>query len=323
MYFDFEDYRPDITPVGRVISWREGVLLSIIVHLLGVLFVIAIPRLFPYDPTAAQRLAARLEQARPPEESPRFVYVNPRVDLRALRPPERADASDQDREARARERAENPQNPLPFSRGNTPERVEAEEEAERARGQGPNPEPQPEEQVRTLPEPDTNQPKLPESQSAMVVPRDDPSKSSPLQRQPGGLLGDALRNLQRQVQRDQFSNRQGAGGNFGPGIQFDTKGVEFGPWLRRFVEQVKRNWEPLIPEAAAFMKGHVVITFNIHKDGTITDLTVAAPCPIDGFNNAAYGAMRASNPTYPLPPEYPSDQAFFTVTFYYNEQPPQ
>ena len=34
MYFDFEDYRPDITPVGRAISWREGVLLSIIVHLL-------------------------------------------------------------------------------------------------------------------------------------------------------------------------------------------------------------------------------------------------------------------------------------------------
>ena len=23
----------------------------------------------------------------------------------------------------------------------------------------------------------------------------------------------------------------------------------------------------------------------------------------------------------PLPPEYPSEKAFFTVTFYYNEQP--
>ena len=27
----------------------------------------------------------------------------------------------------------------------------------------------------------------------------------------------------------------------------------------------------------------------------------------------------ASNPAEPLPPEYPSDKAFFTVTFYYNE----
>jgi hypothetical protein len=29
-----------------------------------------------------------------------------------------------------------------------------------------------------------------------------------------------------------------------------------------------------------------------------------------------------SNPTQPLPPEYPSDKAFFTVTFLYNEMPP-
>ena len=71
------------------------------------------------------------------------------------------------------------------------------------------------------------------------------------------------------------------------------------------------------------MRGHVVITFNVHKDGGITELAVVAPCPIDGFNNAAYGAMAASNPTYPLPPEYPADKAFFTVTFFYNETPPQ
>ena len=30
MYFDFEDYRPEFNPVGRAISLREGVLLSII-----------------------------------------------------------------------------------------------------------------------------------------------------------------------------------------------------------------------------------------------------------------------------------------------------
>ena len=68
------------------------------------------------------------------------------------------------------------------------------------------------------------------------------------------------------------------------------------------------------------MKGHVVITFNVHKDGSITDLTVVGPSPIDAFNNAAFGALSGSNPTQPLPPEYPSDKAFFTVTFFYNER---
>jgi hypothetical protein len=32
--------------------------------------------------------------------------------------------------------------------------------------------------------------------------------------------------------------------------------------------------------------------------------------------------LLASDPTTPLPPEYPDDKAFFTVTFYYNESPP-
>jgi TonB family protein len=69
------------------------------------------------------------------------------------------------------------------------------------------------------------------------------------------------------------------------------------------------------------MRGHVVITFNVHKTGAITDLNVVGPCPIDSFNTAAFGALSASNPTQPLPPEYPADKAFFTVTFFYNESP--
>ena len=67
--------------------------------------------------------------------------------------------------------------------------------------------------------------------------------------------------------------------------------------------------------------GHVVVTFNIHKDGTITDVAILQPASIDGFNKAAFGAITGSSPTEPLPPEYPSDKAFFTVTFYYNEDP--
>ena len=105
----------------------------------------------------------------------------------------------------------------------------------------------------------------------------------------------------------------------GATIQFDTKGVEFGPWLKRFVAQVRRNW--FIPQAAMDTSGHVGLQFNIHRDGAITDIAVVQPSSIDAFTNAAYGAIVTSNPTVPLPPEYPSEQALFTVTFYYNEEP--
>jgi TonB family protein len=136
----------------------------------------------------------------------------------------------------------------------------------------------------------------------------------------GGSLGDALRNLQRYVPRDQFDNPGGNGGQFGPEIQFDTKGVEFGPWIRRFISQVRRNW--FVPMAAMTMKGRVVITFNVHRNGALTDVTIVRPSEIDSFNKAAVNALLASNPTTPLPPEYPDEKAFFTVTFYYNESPP-
>jgi TonB family protein len=79
----------------------------------------------------------------------------------------------------------------------------------------------------------------------------------------------------------------------------------------------------MIPYAAMSLKGHVVITFNVQKNGLLTDVTVVGPCPIDAFNTAAFGALKASNPTQPLPPEYPSDRAFFTLTFFYNETPPR
>jgi TonB family protein len=316
MYFDFEDLRPDIAPVGRAISWREGVLLSIIFHLLGLLVLVMAPDWVEYVAPAREIVEARPQQ--PPEESPRFVFVQPRLDTPAPKPPPRAELSDQDRRARQVERAPQPTNPLPFSRGNSFERSERSEESV-ARGRGPAPEPAASEPPAST---DTSASlTLPDS-SAATPPQTAATaqnRTAPRQAGPGGRLGDALRNLGRYVQTDQLENSQGDAGAFGPAIQFDTKGVEFGPWVRRFVAQVKRNW--LIPYAAMTARGHVVVTFNVHKDGSLTDLTVVGPSPIDAFNNAAYGALASSNPTQPLPPEYPTDKAFFTVTFFYNEQP--
>src|SRR6059036_3551124 len=123
MYLDFEDYRPEFYPVGRAISLREGVLLAFIVHLLVIIFVLMSPRLFPDDGRAARAQALLLRQQQHPDQT-RFVFMQPRVDLTAPKPPERADMSDKDRMARSPESAKHPTNPLPFLRGNTPERVE-------------------------------------------------------------------------------------------------------------------------------------------------------------------------------------------------------
>ena len=325
MYFDFEDYHPSIEPVGRALTRLEMVLLTIIFHLLMVILVLVSPKWLPrFLPKFLQTVPApaiALQQAR---EQPRFVFVQPRVERPVFKPPPRAEASDLHRRTQSPERAPKPTNELPFNRGNSPNRMdEAQRQAAVARGQGPQPDPaagRPTEPPQPSP---AEAPKIPDSQSAMQFPSARPPNTGASGRSPtaGGSLGDALRNLQRYTQGEVFDNQGGAGGQFGPEIQFDTKGVEFGPWIRRFIAQVKRNW--FIPYAAMTNKGHVVVTFNVHKDGTISDLNVVGPCPIDAFNNAAVGALAGSNPTQPLPPEYPADKAFFTVTFFYNEAPPR
>ena len=317
MYFDLEDYHPDISPVGQAISWREGVLLSIIAHLVMVILILVSPRWFPwlFEPRRVQ-VVARPAQPEPPLH---YMMVAPRLERPVDKAPARALPSDLDRAAASPERAKKPENMEPFSRGNSPERVD-EPPKQMARGQGPQPDPA---AGRPSDQPDPAQ-RVPESQSAMQMPSNRiPAQNGANGRSAtsGGSLGDALRNLQRYTQSEAFDNQGGAGGQFGPEIQFDTKGVEFGPWIRRFIAQVKRNW--FIPYAAMSMKGHVAIQFNVHKDGSITDLQVVNPNGVDAFNNAAFGALSGSNPTQPLPPEYPDNKAFFTVTFFYNETPPR
>jgi len=306
MYFDFDDRYRDIEPVGSAINRRDGVALGVVLHALIFAVLLLGPQyLRPYLP---QQLVQPPPQQRPREDQPTFVFVQPRVEMPPARQPDRVEMSDLDRSARSPDKtAPKLENPLPMARGNSTERTEAAPE-EKMRGQGPAPQPAP-------PAPPVETPSAVDQRQADAALM---QKPQPQQPPAGGQLGDALRNLQKYVQNESFNNQKGQQQEFGP-LQFDTKGVEFGPWIRRFVSQVKRNW--FVPMAAMTMRGRVVITFFVHKNGALTDVTVIRPSEIESFNTAAVNALLASNPTTPLPPEYPDEKAFFTVTFFYNENP--
>jgi TonB family protein len=313
MYFDFDDRYEQVEAVGSAISRREGVVLSVVVHGLIVAAMLLAPQLAWFQPPPEELQAAE-ERPAPEPETPRFVVIEPLRDIPAPAPPPKAELSDMDRMAAAPEMAERPENALPFSRGDSAERVVSPPE-ERPRGTGPEPEPTP----PTPERPADNAAPLPESEEAAnALAR---QAQAPPQRPAGGALGEALRDLQKYVEREAMNNPRGGVQDFGPEIQFDSKGVEFGPWIRRFIAQVKRNW--IIPNAALAMRGRVVIQFNVHKSGAISDLAVVRPSDVDSFNRSAFNALMMSNPTTPLPPEYPDDKAFFTVTFFYNESPTQ
>ena len=142
MYFDFQDGHPDLERVPSALSAREGVLVSIIVHLLVIIAVLLVPQL-PFFKARAAAAKAAAEAARQAmlekqQENRTFVFVQPKVELEPLRPPPpRAPLSDRDRTARLNERPPNPKNSQPFHRGNTPEFVEPSPPPQTSRNQAP------------------------------------------------------------------------------------------------------------------------------------------------------------------------------------------
>jgi TonB family protein len=321
MYFDFEDLRPETPTLDHPISGREAVLLTIIIHLGVVILLLVWPHLpFVKAMYARQEQALEDQKRRELEDlksRAQFVFVEPKVDLESKTPPKLANLSDKNRRAQTIERAREPKNNQPFSRGNTPEKVITDANPGPKQPAEPAPAPRGDQGTSQTPaNPDALS--LPNSPVATMA-RNDPSRNNPSQGPAAGVLSDAIRNVQRYAQGNTLQNVQG-NGDFGPSIQFDTKGVDFGPWLRRFIAQIRRNW--FVPYAAMSLHGHTALTFVVHRDGSITELQVLRPSTVEAFTTSAFSAIKASNPTMPLPPEYPDDQCFFTVTFYFNETPP-
>src|SRR5689334_10108944 len=117
MYLDLQDLRPDTPRVPSVISVREGVLLSLVFHAVMLLFVL-------FGPTEWLESKLVEQQVPPQQQEPiRFVQVTPLKEVPAPPPVRPTIQSDLDRRSATRERAPVPENPQPFSRGNTPERV--------------------------------------------------------------------------------------------------------------------------------------------------------------------------------------------------------
>jgi len=316
MYFDFEDLRPETPILERPLTRLEQVLLTIIAYLLIVIALIVYPRLPFVRASEAARLKA-LEQQRLKQEELRkdltFAFAQPNLPQQTPKRP--MFLSDQTHKAQTLERAPNPKNNMPFSRGNSPQPIV---EPPKPQDLQRNERAQPQQQNAAGPAVDNIMP-LPETPEATIARNTDRSNNPTLHGPPANVLTDAIRNVQKYSHGETLQNVQG-NGDFGPSFQFDSKGVDFGSWLRRFRAQVYRNW--LLPYAAMSLHGHTALRFTIRKDGTILDMQILQPSSVEAFTTSAFNAIKASNPTVPLPPEYPDDQMVMTVIFYYNEYPP-
>lgn len=118
-----------------------------------------------------------------------------------------------------------------------------------------------------------------------------------------------------QMSHMQFANAAGAGGlEFGEG-QF---GNRYGWYVAAVRNRISANWllatiSPHITQAP-----RVYVTFDILRDGTITNVNLRQSSGNPEVDRSALRAVLASNPLGPLPPDYPGNRV--SVEFYFDFQ---
>ena len=153
----------------------------------------------------------------------------------------------------------------------------------------------------------------------------------------GGIMspGSSIEQAARAVAEHRGGGSYGGGGGdygAGPGgtaarvqgnleVLTDTQGVDFGPYLSRVLDAVRRNWYNIIPEEARpplLKKGKVSIEFVILKNGNIAGMVLRGPSGDVALDRAAWGGITASAPFAPLPGEFHGPYLGLRFHFYYN-----
>jgi protein TonB len=108
-------------------------------------------------------------------------------------------------------------------------------------------------------------------------------------------------------------------------LSFETTWYDWGEYAESMVGKIRVHWyeEMPMPLLQTGMKGVVTIRFTIHRDGTITDVTIITSSGIAPYDYAAKKAIELASPLKPLPADFPKETEHVTAMFYYNSEPPR
>ncbi len=303
---------------------REGLWISIIIHLVAFLVFLFAPRYFPQS-------SPDLREASPLDnKSITYVEMNPDAQ-KAVTTPRTNIISDKNRIATSR----NPtidrkslEELRPRSRAGAPGAMQpqAPQQQPAQMAQASRPPPNPGENSQPpAPALDNEEPQLPVRSKA---------GSHPFSANAGMSAGSAI----EQAARATAANRMGGvgageGGEGGLGgrsnssvksqidVLSDTMGVDFSAYLQRVLHDVRINWYNLIPEVARpplLKQGKVGIEFAILKDGSVQGMKLVTPSGDVSLDRAAWGGITGSNPFPPLPSQFRGQYLALRFHFYYN-----
>lgn len=321
---------------------REGIWISLILHLLIFWFIIYGPHVLFHQPYVIDPLTALAQR----EKQQQLTYLNLPPDALKTKPKRSDIISDQNHvaqsahptldkrtleELEAMRRAGNPAPPP------TPQPTAPQPQASTAPQQQQSPAPQ--QQMPSAPRPQPNQqadmnepsaprPNVSQNQNA-------PQKSSstnPMSAAPNMSVGQMIRQAEKDAAR---SHNFGQGGDNGAGapdshaglqsgveILSDTMGVDFGPYLKQVIQATQNSWDILIPEAARaplLKQGKVAIQFIIAPDGSVKQMQLILPSGDVSLDRAAWGGITGAAPFAPLPRQFKGPYLALRFYFLYNE----
>lgn len=304
---------------------REAGWISLVVHLLVVIFLVYSPKIFYPGGGVVLRTPAEMLRDR------QLTYLDLPPDLQKapkVAPPTNV-ISDKNRVAMSRHPQLDKKTLEELKRAGPPGPVAPQAPPEQSaqmnqpapQGQsGPQPQGQQMAQMQPVPNP-----KLPApAQGSGNVPNFAQMMKAP---------GDLTRQAAAAAASGRGTYSMGGGGQYGAGpggsartfgnldVLSDTQGVDFGPYLERVLEAVRRNWYALIPEEARaplLKKGKLAIEFAILPDGRVAGMKLVATSGDIPLDRAAWGGITASIPFAPLPSNYHAPYFALRFRFYYN-----
>jgi TonB family protein len=301
----------------------EAFWISVVVHLLVVIFLAFSPRIFPGTRGVLLINPADLMRDK------QLTYLDMPPDLQkppAKAPPETKVLSDKNRIAMSRHPSIDKKTLEELKRAGPPG------------PQAPQAPPAPQAQAPPQGQP---APQDQGQQMAQLQPAPNPKLPTPT---PGGgntpnfaqmmkAPGDLTQQAAQAAAARRGTFASGGGGDYGAGpggsartmgnleVLSDTQGVDFGPYLERVLQRVRMNWYNLIPEEARaplMKRGKLAIEFVILPDGKVAGMKLFVSSNDVALDRAAWGGITASNPFSPLPSEFHGPYLALRFRFYYN-----
>ena len=306
---------------------REAFWISVVVHMLVVILLAMSPKIFGYKGIDLATTADLMKN-----QNMTYLDLPPDLQKAPKVPPKTNVLSDKNRVAMSPHPSIDKKTLEELRRAGPPAPAAAPpSQSAQAIQPAPQGSPQPNQQQMAQMQPANPQanPKLPVPDQGSGKPVD----FAQMMKSPGDLTAQAARAVAER--RGSGGTYGGGGGDYGAGpggrartlgnleVFSDTQGVDFGPYLSRVVDAVRRNWYTLIPEAARaplLKRGKVAIEFAILPDGRVAGMKLTGESGDVSLDRAAWGGITASNPFAPLPSEYHSPYLALRFRFYYNPQ---